>query len=142
MHPLVAKRKFDAERTYLSEEFLLSRRWELREFEFPHITVLFQGQRPLLIRLTCDNWDEVPPSAEIMEADGTPMGPCSGSSIFHSDHHPDTSKPFLCMRGIREFHTHPSHRNEVWDNYRGRDGMNLVGLLDQLSRAWRKAAGK
>jgi hypothetical protein len=45
------------------------------------------------------------------------------------------------MRGFREYHNHPSHLNDSWEIYRGQDGMNLAGLIDQLSRAWRRAVG-
>ncbi len=28
--------------------------------------------------------------------------------------HPETGRPFLCMRFIREFHIHPQHTNDPW----------------------------
>jgi hypothetical protein len=31
------------------------------------------------------------------------------------------------MRGSREFHTHPGHLNEAWENYRKQAGMTLLG---------------
>ena len=36
----------------------------------------------------------------------------------------------------------PGYRlfDESWDNYRGQDGMGLVGILMQLTHAWRQAA--
>ena len=43
------------------------------------------------------------------------------------------------MRGSREFHTHPSHLNEQWAQYRGQDGMGLIGILMQVATAWREA---
>lgn len=34
------------------------------------------------------------------------------------DDHPATHKPFLCLRGIREYHEHPQHSGDEWLLYR------------------------
>lgn len=34
------------------------------------------------------------------------------------DDHPATHKPFLCIRGIREYHEHPQHSGDDWLLYR------------------------
>lgn len=34
------------------------------------------------------------------------------------DDHPITHKPFLCLRGIREYHEHPQHSGDDWMLYR------------------------
>ncbi len=34
------------------------------------------------------------------------------------DNHPTTHKPFLCIRGIREYHEHPQHSGDEWLLYR------------------------
>jgi len=34
------------------------------------------------------------------------------------DDHPSTHKPFLCLRGIREYHEHPQHSGDEWLLYR------------------------
>lgn len=34
------------------------------------------------------------------------------------DDHPVTHKPFLCIRGIREYHEHPQHSGDEWLLYR------------------------
>jgi hypothetical protein len=33
--------------------------------------------------------------------------------------HPVTHKPFICVRGIREYHIHPQHSGDDWLLYRG-----------------------
>jgi hypothetical protein len=48
--------------------------------------------------------------------------------------HPDTHKPFLCVRGIREYHHHPQHSGDEWLLYR--DSMNMFSIILSL---WRVA---
>jgi len=48
------------------------------------------------------------------------------------DGHPLTKKPFLCMRGIREYHEHPQHTGDDWMLYR-----KHVGLFSTLDTIWK-----
>lgn len=34
------------------------------------------------------------------------------------DDHPNTHHPFLCLRGVREYHEHPQHSGDEWLLYR------------------------
>lgn len=49
------------------------------------------------------------------------------------DDHPNTHKPFLCLRGIREYHEHPQHSGDDWLLYRGT--MNLFSIVMSVWRA-------
>lgn len=40
--------------------------------------------------------------------------------------------PFLCMRGIREYHEHPAHSGDPWLQYRGTGIGSLFYILDKL----------
>jgi hypothetical protein len=51
------------------------------------------------------------------------------------DDHPITHKPFLCLRGIREYHNHPQHSGDEWLLYRAH--MNMFSILMSL---WRVAS--
>jgi hypothetical protein len=141
VHEALARANFDRDARFLSTIFVASRKWELHTCEFPIIDVTFNGTRPLRVRLTCDNWDELAPSADLFKPGS--LEPAKGlpGGIFHQGPHPTTHRPFVCMRGFREYHTHSGHLGDSWATYRGQDGMNLSGLLDQLSCAWRKAVG-
>ena len=33
------------------------------------------------------------------------------------DAHPVTKRPFLCLRGVREYHEHPQHDGDDWALY-------------------------
>ncbi len=48
------------------------------------------------------------------------------------DGHPGTKRPFLCMRGTREYHEHPQHSGDEWALYRGQ-----YGLFATLHTVWR-----
>jgi hypothetical protein len=44
------------------------------------------------------------------------------------DQHPITHKPFLCLRGIREYHEHPQHSGDDWLLYRTEMGFFSIVL--------------
>ncbi len=46
--------------------------------------------------------------------------------------HPTTHKPFLCLRGIREYHEHPQHSGDDWLLYR--EKMSLFSIVMSLWR--------
>jgi hypothetical protein len=48
------------------------------------------------------------------------------------DKHPMTGKPFLCLRGIREYHEHPQHSGDEWLLYR--EEMNLFSIIMSMWR--------
>jgi hypothetical protein len=43
------------------------------------------------------------------------------------------------MAGVREYHMHPSHVGDVWDNYKSRPGYDLGGVITLVWRAWQQA---
>jgi len=141
VHEALARIKFDRELALLSDVALKARNWTVNAAQFPVLDVTFNGTDPLRLRLTCDNWDEQPPSALLLNADGTDFCRISKTGIINCSAHPATGKYFICMRGFREYHIHSSHLTDTWETYRGQDGMNLVGLLAQVSGAWRAAMG-
>ena len=48
------------------------------------------------------------------------------------DDHPLTHRPFLCLRGIREYHEHPQHSGDDWMLYR-----QTLSLFSILMSVWR-----
>ena len=117
--------------------------WTILEAEFPTLDVLFNHSTaaPLRLRLDCTDWDELPPAIEILDAAGSHLktDPPHVGSVFNASEHPHTKRPFGCMRGAREYHTHSSHTSDLWDNYRGKSGMDLGGIVAQLWRAWKRS---
>lgn len=48
------------------------------------------------------------------------------------DDHPSTHKPFICLRGIREYHEHPQHSGDDWLLYR-----TTMSLFSIVISVWR-----
>jgi hypothetical protein len=138
VHELLAAKNFERDTRILTSAFCTRSGWGLMECAFPIIDLVITSCRDLRLRLTCNDWDELPPSITLLQADGTnwPSPPSGG--IFNASAHPSTGLPFICMRGVREYHTHSSHLNESWASYRGQHGMDLVGLIAQVTNAWHK----
>ncbi len=145
---------FDRQVGSLDRRFVERRGWTVVTAQYPVLDVIFNHptRPPLRLRMTCVEWDDLPPSIELLTADGAYIPPSlpadhpysyvftGGSSIFNSGPHPNTNRPFICMRGSLEFHTHSSHLQESWDNYRRVSGNDLLGLLEQLWQVWKRAA--
>jgi len=51
----------------------------------------------------------------------------------------ETPKPFMCMVGIREYHTHKSHSSDSWSNYRDLPDYSLENIVLQVAEAFQKA---
>lgn len=138
MHEVLARTNFDADVANLTDSLAASYGLTLNSRTFPVLDVSINHSRPLRLRMIADNWDDVPPSIELLNPDGSTLSGQIPGGIFHPGPHPSTGRPFVCMRGTREFHTHPSHLNESWSQYRGMDGMELIGILLQIVDTWRK----
>lgn len=145
---------FEREVARLDKRFVEHRNWTVIAAQYPVLDVVFGHpvRAPLRLRFTCDGWDDQPPSIEILTADGQHIpshrGPghlheyvfTGGQGIYNSGPGEQAPRPFICMRGSREFHLHSGHRAEHWDNYRGQSGNDLLGLMEQLWRVWKRAA--
>ena len=77
--------------------------------------------KPGAFRLDCSGFDANPPSVMMVD-------PQSGEELTierwtpgvpHSIH-PLSGRPFVCLQGVAEYHTHPSHVADSWDRYRKR----------------------
>ncbi len=139
MHEVLARANFEADVANLSDAMAVSYGLIVNARSFPVLDVTVNHTRPLRLRMVADNWDDLPPSIELLNPDGSPLSKPIPGGIFHPGPHPNTGRPFICMRGTREFHTHSGHLNESWSQYRGMDGMELIGILLQITDAWRKA---
>jgi len=135
---------FERDIRSLPSKLLEARGWSMVASEFPRLDVAFRrdGRIPMLLRLNCEDWNSRPPSMAVLAESGGPLTrfPTGGGGQFHSSAHPVTRVPFICMPGSLEYHIHPSHTVDSWDNYRDRPGYDLGGLVTQVWRAWLKVA--
>lgn len=117
------------------------RPWELVRTTFPILEVVHvhpRTQRRVGFRYECEDWPEVAPSLSLFDPqDGRTLTYDEWPKGVWAIHpvHPSAPKPFLCLPGIREYHTHGSHLGDHWDNYRSRHGYSLGNILH---RVWQK----
>jgi Predicted metal binding domain len=144
MNEIASRALFERDVAGLSERLLTSRSWKLYSRDFPILDVGFQASNraEFRLRLVAANWNELPPSAELLSADGKFLTklPQYPSGIFNNSSHPFTARPFICMAGTREYHTHASHINDSWDNYKNRDAYKLGGIATQIWKGWLRAS--
>lgn len=140
MHEVLARSKFDSDVADLGDVAADSCGLTVNQRTYPILDVTIHHSRPLRLRLSAPNWDDQPPSIELLKPDGSPFTERLPGGIFHQGPHPIAGRPFICMRGSLEFHTHSSHLNESWAQYRGQDGMGLIGIMMQIADTWREQA--
>jgi Predicted metal binding domain len=143
MDATVSKRKFDRAVEDLgtrAADFVTTSKWEIVEAVYPLLAVTFthpRSGRRVGFRFQCDDWDALPPSLSLFDPEkGDELGwdkwPKNGWA--GGEAHPVTRKPFLCLPGIREYHTHSSHLKEIWDNFKGRESYTLPYILCRVQQ--------
>jgi hypothetical protein len=142
MHPAASKARFEEEVANFSSSLAARRGWTFHSLDYPLIDCSFamNARTPIRLRLTCDDWNDRPPSITLHVIDGTLItaAPTNPSGIFHPSPHPVTSRYFVCMRGTREYHTHPSHVGDSWDALKNGSSFTLGGILTQVWSGWQK----
>jgi hypothetical protein len=109
-------------------------------------TSVGSGALPIVacaIRLTYENYDLWPPSLTFISAftrepirphvrayQGGPQAPRD----VVIDSHPETNNPFLCLAGIREYHTHPQHTGDSWLLHRHLGEGSITTICDRIWR--------
>ena len=145
MHPAAAKALFDEDAQHLSGALADRRGWALHAVAYPLIDCSFSapGRTTLRLSLACEDWNDLPPSISLLAADGSALTalPQNPTGVFNGGPHPQTNRPFVCMRGAREYHAHPSHLADPWESLKNLTNYSLGGILTQLWRAWQKGSG-
>lgn len=145
MHPAASRALFDEKVGRFPADLATARGWILHPIQYPIIDCQFTrgGRTPMRLRLDFTDWDDTPPSIQLLSADGAALQSVlqNPTGVYNGSPHPSTGRPFICMAGSREFHIHPSHLNEPWDQFRGKPGFDIGDILDKLWHAWLKGAG-
>lgn len=142
MNTLGAKALFDVSIALLDERILASRGWVIHSRVFPVLDISFRSneRQELRVKLGFDDWNDTPPSVDLCAPDGTFLmalpQPRPGNNIFNAGAHDRTKRPFVCMIGVREYHTHASHLNEPWPNYKAQDNYTLGNVVEQIWNGW------
>lgn len=143
MHPALSQAKFEKDLAGLTTELCEMRAWTVFSRSYPVLDVGFMSPqgRQLRLKLRCEDWNEQPPSVELLQWDGSELTamPPSSTNIFHPGRHPVTQKFFVCMVGTREYHTHPNHVTDHWHKYSQMPEYRLGEIVSQIWNAWRKS---
>lgn len=143
MHKAASKALFDKQAGF-SPALLVERQWEVLSRDFPLLDVVFTGagRVPLRVQFNCPDWNELPPAIGLLDCNGSYLAsiPRDPTGVFNPSAHPITGRPFICMRGSLEYHTHPSHVNDRWEPLRSKSAYDLGGIFTQVWRAWKKAS--
>lgn len=143
MHKAASLALFDEEAKHLEGAVLEIRKWRIFSRTYPLLDVGFEdtSRSAFRVQMHCADWNELPPSITLLTSDGTALAtlPTGPTGIFHQGPHPITRRPFVCMAGSREYHTHSSHTSDLWDNYRSRAGYDLGGILTRIWNGWLKS---
>ena len=141
MHDLASRALFEEEVQKLRPELLEARGWTLFAKEYPILDIGFSARdgAKIRLRLFCQEWNDRPPSVDLLDWSGQrlPAIQRDPAGVFNNSAHPQTGRPFICMKGVREYHTHPSHTGDAWEAIKGSDNFTLGGILTQLWHVWR-----
>jgi hypothetical protein len=139
-----------------NEAMYTARGWVLLNVTDLSVTVGFLVNLPVglrtwpvmtaCIRLEYDNFDLWPPSVTLVDPfTRQPTLPLVQApdevngevrDVLVSGH-PVTGLPFLCLPGVREYHTHPQHSGDDWLLHRNAGAGNLTVICE---RVWRRMA--
>ena len=140
MNRVVSEQLFAEQTANLSGVLLEARAWNIFELSYPVIDIGFDTHDAVSLRLKLNfsDWNDLPPTICLHNRDGGPLSPWppSLSGVFNPGPHPNIGGPFVCTPGSREYHSHPSHTSDLWDNYRNRSGYDIGGILTELWWAW------
>ena len=150
MDRAVSLKKFDTAVQLLGADaalYVAGKGWDVVTAAYPTLSVVFRHPRScraVEFRFNCDNWDELPPSLTLHDPeDGQELPweewPKEAWSVLNR--HPSTGKPFLCLPGIREYHTHRSHLGDVWERYRPLSSYSLLGIVDRVQQRFNDSNG-
>ena len=150
MDRAVSLRKFETEIRSLETAvaaYAATRDWRIVSTAYPTLSVAFlhsRSSREIEFRFACDDWDELPPSLTLHDpTDGRELSwaewPKEVWSVLAS--HTSTQKPFLCLPGIREYHSHTSHLGDKWEGYRLQTTYRLLYIVDRVHRRFEDSNG-
>jgi hypothetical protein len=139
MNEIAAKALFTAQMPALLSLAKI-RGWVVHGAAYPTVDVTFTSteRRPLRIHMHAPDWNDTPPSINLLLPTGEPhpAGTLPVQGMFNHNGHNITGKPFICSPGSQEYHTHTSHTTDLWSNYREKDAFTLAGILTQIWNGW------
>jgi hypothetical protein len=155
MHPELSRQLFDEQVSRIAgnPELLVDRGWLVLKSAYPELRVAVKHNASGLVRVfhfECEDWNDQPPALKLVDAEtggelpGTSWPKDNAPRHWHpsgwtSEGGIATPKAFMCMVGIREYHTHHSHIGDRWENYKDLPGYDLPGIVVQVTEVFQKS---
>lgn len=153
MHPEVSKELFGEGSALLQDNpvLLRERGWIVLKAAYPDFHLAVKHRRTGKLRVfafKCDGWNTQPLSLALLDAETLEDLPGRlwpfGTNHWHqsgwiSPAGIQTLMPFMCMRGIREYHTHKSHVTDLWSNHKDDPDCSFENLVLQVAHAFQDA---
>ncbi len=145
--PKVTRRKFDKEVVDLMRlaPDLRKKGWIIESTTFPIVRVtfitnhIFPPLAPVTVDIDFTNYNVEPPSVRLLHPVDFSKGFVKGIQKEGNEKrevvryvHPSTKQPFLCLPGVREYHSHPQHSGDSWDLHRYTGAGNLHFILEYI----------
>lgn len=144
MHIALSRSLFEENIAHWPYELAEGCGWILHQVSFPVIDCEFtrSDRTPIRVILNFIDWDEQPPSVSLNNSTGELLANLlpNPTGVFNPSAHPIINRPFICMAGTKEYHTHPSHLNDHWEQYRGKPGFAIGDILMKIWHAWLKGS--
>ncbi len=148
--PDVSRRKFARALELLdgdSATFVNEEKWEVISRDFPLFQVVWthpRSARRVGFRFLFDDWDAFPPRVDLFDPATSALLSWAAwpkGSWAVGDGHPVTRRPFLCLPGVREYHEHPSHLNDLWAPLRALDSYTMLPLMHRVQQRFGDSDG-
>lgn len=154
MHPGLSRAKFDDAVAQLrgNTPLLRDRGWTIDAADYPDLRITavhrnIGASRTFHFRF--DGWDERPPSLAVIDPETLEMLPGSQwpapNGFWHSNGWSGeagdgtSNQPFLCMKGIREYHAHSSHLGEKWESYRTSPDYSFGNIVSKVMEVYQQS---
>ena len=150
MDQTVSRIKFETEVRSLATDvngYATAKGWKLVSAIYPTLAIVLphaRSGRAIEFRFLCNDWDKLPPSLTLHSLEDRSDlhwadWPKTNWAVL--DKHPTTGMPFVCLPGIREYHTHPSHLSDKWEGYRLRGTYLLRHIIDRVHQRFNDSEG-
>lgn len=154
MHPEVSKETFDTAVAGIcaNADLLTERGWLVLRTAYPEFVLAVRHRatgRVRVFRFVFDGWNSQPPSLSFLDGEtfeelpGS-LWPTDGQGHWHATGWQPaggqaTQRPFMCMVGIREYHTHTSHVTDDWEKYKNESGFDLGGIVSRVTEVFQNS---
>lgn len=122
MHPRLIGRLLDEEADAVrANDFLVRRVGGALHRDGHTLVAQCAGAGGVAFELRFDGprYDSDPLSLVVCDADSRPLpGPHWPGALYFGQDHPILRRPFCCLRGLAEYHLHPSHVLDPWERSR------------------------